>query len=58
MIKHMMVYVIWYDDTQYHIIWWWKIVIRYDDGKFYNDMMINDNVKNFIMIKCYKILLW
>ena len=58
MIKHMMVYVIWYDDTQYYIIWWWKIVILYDDGKFYNDMMINDNVKNFIMIKCYKILLW
>ena len=58
MIKHMMVYVIRYDYTQCYNIWWWKIVIRYDDGKFYNDMMIKDNVKNFIMIKCYKILLW
>jgi hypothetical protein len=57
MIKHMMVYVIRYDDTQCYNIWWWKIVIRYDDGKFYTDMMISDNVKKFIMIKCYKILL-
>jgi hypothetical protein len=44
-----------YDGICY-MIWWYSIL--YDDGKFYNDMMINDNVENFIMIKCYKILLW